>query len=106
MNQIIDEQTKLLTPKQRAFIHNYILYDGNASEAAFATGGFTSKPAAAVWACRTLKNDKFKEAIAEVMDQSGLSIEDMLRRLFDRINAEPTLERQLKGFEMLLKLIL
>jgi phage terminase small subunit len=94
-----------LTERQRAFVISWLENGGNGTQAALFAYGCSTPAAAAVTASRLLRNVNVKRVIEAEMAEAGLPLGRIIQIAMNRLLAEPTLKRQLKGVEIFLKLI-
>jgi phage terminase small subunit len=94
-----------LTESESEFVMAYFANGGNATEAASISYDCNSRKSASVIDAKLLRSPHIHAAVERAMDKAGIPIEKVIQKLFDRINREPTLMRQFKGYEMLFKLL-
>lgn len=111
--------SKPLTPRQRAFVKEWLANGGNGTQAALKAYGCTTDNSAAVHASRLLRNPKVQAEIAAGLAASELTSEKIVEMIakvlkgglnatkFDKaFGAEmPDHSTRLKGVEMALKLL-
>jgi phage terminase small subunit len=104
-NQYDNKRIRPLTASEREFVLAYIANGGNATQAALSAYTCSSTQSGSVMGSRLLRSPHIHAAVEAAMNQSGYPIVKVIQKLCDRVNREPTLMRQLKGYEMLFKLL-
>lgn len=72
--------SKLLTPRQQAFVRQYF-FDFNATRAAKRAGYGGSDASLAVIGSQNLKKDHIRQAIRDHLEENSISIEEIIYRL-------------------------